>query len=450
MSGSCSYRPCSPSSVIIPAMRLKADTVILSIEKLIFGGQGLAKKDGKTCLAWNALPGEEVKARILKKHHGVFESIAEEILKPSPRRIEPLEEHFLSCSPWQILSWEAENEWKRKIAMETYGRIGKIEGGLSLPITAESSQRNGGCRNKMEYSFTSSEQGLSLAFFERDTRRKKAIEPCLLADPAINQAALRALEWLRKEGIPETCLKSLIIRSSAEGETLAGLFIKEELGIKNLPALPESSVGFHLYYSHPQSPASVPHKLLRKDGRDHLVTTLKNVKLKFGLFSFFQINPSLFEKTLDDIAPYLDPDKPLVDFYCGVGTIGLSLHGNYKTCALVDNHEEAILCADENIRLNSFSNCRAVLSPSEKMTDLITPEPILLFDPPRAGLHPKVIRKILLEKPPRVIYLSCNPSTHARDIGLLSPAYAVKDLRLYNFFPRTPHIESLCVLERKA
>ena len=144
----------------------------------------------------------------------------------------------------------------------------------------------------------------------------------------------------------------------------------------------------------------------------------------------------------------LDPCEKLVDFYSGVGAIGISLKGRAQSTVLVDSHAEAIAYAKENIELNGLNNCGAILSNAEKITRLIEPDSTLIVDPPRAGLHPKVVNKILSAKPARVLYLSCNVATHARDIKNLSPGYKLKDLKLYNFFPRTPHIEALAVLDR--
>ena len=410
----------------------------LTIEKFVFGGQGLAKKDGKTYLVWNALPGETVQAKIVKKARSVYEAISDKILVSSPDRIQAPEPHYLACSPWQILKEDAENTWKEKIAAETYERLGGLKEIPLSPILSDST-RLFGYRNKMEYCFSPSATGLSLAFFERDSNTKCAIDSCRLEDNAIHQSATRILDWLKKEGPHEQCLKSLVIRSGTGGRTIAGLFINEALGIKTHPELDHSLTGFRIFASG---------KLIHGAGENNLETYLNGTPLKFGLFSFFQINVPLFEKTVEDMSVYLDPSLKLIDFYSGVGAIGISLKNRYKSAVLVEEHAEASAYAKENIERNGLKNCQAVLSTAEKITRLIEPDSIVVFDPPRAGLHPKVIKKILSEKPVRILYLSCDVATHARDIKALSPGYKLKSLKLYNFFPRTPHIESLAVLDK--
>lgn len=415
----------------------------LFIEKLVFGGQGLGKSAGKICLVWNALPDENVRIKVLKQKHNYLEAVATEILSPSPRRIAPREDHFLSCSPWQILSFEAENEWKIRIAEETYARLGHLPTGKKIEIVSDTACQYG-YRNKMEFNFL----GSLLAFFERGTHAKNAVMRCELASAAICENTPVVLEWLKKQDIAPRALKSLTIRSNPLGQTIAALFLNEELRFRSAPALTETWVGFQAFYSNPKSPAPSPDRLLYSCGQNYLVVRLRNTDLKHGMLSFFQINTALFERTLEDISGSLDKDKPLIDYYAGVGAISLSLHDRCKNTVLVDNHAEAIEYAKENIRLNQLNHCQALLSPAEKMTEFISKNSIVAFDPPRAGLHPRVIKRVLAEKPIRLIYLSCNLSTHARDIQLLSPAYKVSSLKLYNFFPRTPHIEALCVLDR--
>ena len=409
----------------------------LLIEKLVFGGQGLAKKDGRTYLVWNALPGETVQAKIVKKAQTVYEAVAEKILEASPDRIPASEAHYLSCSPWQILKFDAENRFKQEIALETYRRVGGLKEMPTPPMISDGAKPFG-YRNKIEYNFSMNDRALSLAFFERNTHKKYASGPCLLADDLLKKSALHILEWLKKEGLPERCLKNLVIRSGDKDSAVAVLSLHEKLGVKNHPELNETLSGFQIDHAE---------KLIHGAGEKEFVICIRQSSLKFGLRSFFQINSSLFEKTLDDMSSYLDPSKTLVDFYSGVGSIGISLSGRYKNAVLVDSHEESIAYAKENIELNGLGNCRAVLSPAENITRLIQPDTILIFDPPRAGLHVRVLDKVLAEKPARILYLSCDVATHARDIKTLSSCYKVKNLKLYNFFPRTPHIEALAILD---
>lgn len=448
----------------------------VTIKKLVFGGQGLAHfgdvgnrhYDNKAVFVWNALPGEEVEVEVIKQKKNHVEAIAVNIMKPSPERVEPKEENFLSTSAWQILTQERENYWKRAIAAETYSKIGDLI--LSADnIDIGYDGIDFGYRNKIEFSFTSpyvdarnnatakeryafppapADDPISLAFFKRGGKSKYAVEESSLALPVINDVASHILAWINKHHIPMRSLKSLIVRANTDGQAIAALFIKDKLDFEDYPELSEKLVGFQLYFSTHKSPASVPTELLYTIGQDYLIQNILGTQLKFGLLSFFQINPPVFEMALKDIAAFLDPKKPLIDFYAGVGAISLPLAMNRDETILVESNEEAMTYAKENIALNTIQNSELHCIPTEQMLDIITNDKQIILDPPRAGLHESVVTKLLAVMPERIIYLSCNLSTQARDMKRLSSAYKPVFLKLYNFFPRTPHIEGLVVLEK--
>lgn len=425
----------------------------VKIEKLVFGGAGLGRlDDGRVIFVWNALPGEEVEFELIKKEKTHWEGMATKIINPSPARLEPREAHYLSCSPWQIMTPEEENKWKIEMAKETYKKLSNLEI-EKLEIIGD--ENIWGYRNKMEYSFGEGDGGILLSFFERGKKVRRCIEACELANSEINRVAKLILEWINKHKIPMRSLKAMILRSNLKNEVIVALFIKDKLEFADFPVLDKNFVGFKLFYSTHKSPASVPTALLYGVGQDCLTEELLGVKLKYGIFSFFQINIPVFEMALADIGKFLDKNKSIVDYYSGVGSISLPLYNMYKDAVLVDSCEEAIGFAGENqtdlSRPLPFAKGREIETtcmPAERVTELIESDKILIVDPPRAGLHEKVVRRILAQKPARVIYLSCNLSTQARDIKLLSEAYKVVFTKLYNFFPRTPHVEGLCVLEK--
>src|SRR3989339_1064461 len=461
----------------------------VKIEKIVFGGAGLGRLEdpekpnglgasGRVVFVWNALPGEEVEFELIKKEKTHWEGVATKILNPSPARLEPKEAHYLSCSPWQIMTPEEENKWKIEMAKETYQKIG----GFDCELEMMGDENIWGYRNKMEYSFgfdssdeTSPQTPLlrgegviKLSFFERGKRVHQCIEQCELANPEINRVAKLILAWINKHKIPMRSLKAMILRSNLKNEVIAALFIKDKLEFKDFPKLDKNFVGFKLYYSTHKSPASVPTALLHEEGQDYLTEKILDTELKYGIFSFFQINIPVFEMALKDIGKFLDKNKSVVDFYSGVGSISLPLYNMYKSAVLVDNCAEAIEFARANLtdltlpsparrgedphltspyKGEGLPQLQAECMPAEKMTELITSDKIIIVDPPRAGLHEDVVKRILAQKPARVIYLSCNLSTQARDIKLLSEGYGVVFTKLYNFFPRTPHVEGLVVLE---
>jgi len=420
----------------------------IKIDKIVFGGQGMGELDGKKVFLWNVLPGEEVEFEATKKKKDFIEGIATKIIKPSKYRIEPKEDHFLSCSPWQIMDESKEDQFKKEMVLETYQRIGKFGEDLDLDIYSD--QNFYEYRNKMEYSFWfKSDESVGLAFHDRGGKYRNIIEPCQLAHPNINKVAIQILEWLNKNKISNRNLKSLIVRSNLKGEVMVGLFLKDKLKFKNYPEFGPECIGFKIYYSFYKSPASVPTELIYSQGKDYLEEEVLGVKMRYGLFSFFQVNVPIFTEALKDISGFIKKGEKVVDYYSGVGAIGLSLANKCKAVELVESNKEAVGYAKENIKLNEFKNAKAEVCEAEAMTNLISKDKTIIFDPPRAGLHEKVVSKVLKELPKKIIYMSCNISTQARDLQKFLPEYKIVFSRLYNFFPRTPHIEGIIVLEKK-
>jgi len=413
----------------------------IKIEKLVFGGQALGHLDSKACFVWGALPGEEVEFDYIKNKPNFAEGVAKEIITRSSERLEPREDHFLSCSPWQIMNFAAENKYKVEIALETYKKLGNLEI-EKLDIVSDGLEY--GYRNKMEYSFAFQGEEISLGFHVRESRRYTPIKVCELARKEINQVASDLLAWIKKNNIPMRSLKTMIVRCNQKGEVLAGVFIKDRLEFNNYPELTNNLVGLTIYYSTHKSPASVPTAVLYKVGQDYLEEELFGINLRYGLFSFFQINVPIFKQALQDIKKFISDNENTVDYYSGVGAIGLPIGAK----ELVESNQEAVEYAQINIELNNLK-AKAICAPSEKMVELITANKTIIFDPPRAGLDKRVVERVLAELPKKIIYLSCDLATQARDLGLLQEKYEIKFLKLYNFFPRTAHIEGLAVLEVK-
>lgn len=410
----------------------------------------MGRVDNKVVFIWGALPGEEVEYRVIKNKKNYVEGVAEKVLTRSPQRIAPLDEHFLSCSPWQIINIKDENEWKKKIALETYLRLGQI----NLPsIEVFSDNKDFGYRNKMEFSFALSADGkVSLGLFKRGSHRPSPVPGCELASKAINETGKKIIEWLNSVVMPIRSLKSVIIRSNTLGQSAAALFIKDRpplIPLLRKEGIPQAEllVGLQIYYSDHRCPASRPDELLYSAGQNYLIEQINGVKFKYGLLSFFQVNAPVFSEAIKDIKKFIEPNSELLDYYSGVGAIGLSVGAKANKITLVENNTEAVSLALENIKINKIGNATASCCNSEKLTEVISQSSVVIVDPPRTGLDKKFVDQILRITPKRIIYLSCDLGTQARDLALLFSKYKPVFWRIYNFFPHTPHIEGLCVLE---
>lgn len=426
-------------------------TEIIELTKIVGGGQAIGTlKNGQKCFVWGGLPGENVEVRLTKKKSKLSEAIVERVISPSPDRIDPHDpESYLSTSPWQIMSFAAEQLYKSQLVAEAFELHG-----VTLPSQPEiySDHTEYGYRNKIEFSWfgdTDTISGvdmLDLAFFRRGSRGKVAVDGTSLARPEINKLAREIRDLLRTKPITARNLKTLIIRCDQRGSCVWQLYLKDEIQdlVSETEANKLPAQGGEIIFSNPKSPASVITKRLAAFGDITLTDTLLDVPFRYSAESFFQINLPIYQRTLGDIAKWID-NREVVDMYSGVGTIGLTIGGEKVT--LVEINEYAVREMRRNID-DLDKKASAILAASESALDYITPDKTIIVDPPRAGLHTNVVDQLLEVLPPRIIYLSCNPVTQARDIAKLLDKYQIAHHTGYNFFPRTPHIENLVVIDK--
>ena len=489
----------------------------IHLDKIVGGGQTLGTlADGRKCFVWGGLSGETVTVRITKKKSHLVEAVVEEVISPSPDRIQPRDpDSYLSTSPWQIMPLEVEQTYKAQLIDDAFALHN-----VTLPAAIDIYCDNVayGYRNKVEFSWYSESvvsrvvsqkksglvsgpglfsddtreidadsdreesfiDTLDLAFFRRGSKGKIVVDGTSLAHPAINNLARTIRDLLRHKRVAARQLKTLLVRCDQSGSCVWQLYIKDRLPeiITADEAAKLPAQGGEIIYSDPRSPASRITKRLARFGNTTLTDTVLGVPFRYACEGFFQVNIPVYEQALRDMKEWVsressywqlghhqkiirDPrkvaqifsevplaaDQPILDFYAGVGTIGLTIGGGNVT--LVEINADAVREMQRNITELDRTGARAVLAPSEQALNYITGKEIVIVDPPRAGLHPEVVATLLQKLPPRIIYLSCNPVTQARDVALLQQSYQIAWHRGYNFFPRTPHIEHLIILDKK-
>lgn len=423
------------------------------LDKIVGGGQALGTLEtGKKVFVWGGLPDETVVFAVTKKKSSMLEGVVTEVIAPSPDRIAPVDPaSYLSTSPWQIMTFEAEQRYKSQLIADAFTLHG-----VTLPdsVTMYSDEVLYGYRNKVEFSWwgDTDDQGselLDLAFFRRGGKGKVAVEGTSLAKDEINTLARAIRDLLRTLPLTARNLKTLLIRADRQGNCVWQLYIKDREIADVIPkdaltALPAQ--GGEIIYSDPKSPASRITERLYSYRDVVLSDTILDVPFHYATEGFFQVNIPVYEQALRDMRAWIPADTPAVDMYAGVGTIGLTIGGEQVTLVEIDEH--AVREMRRNIEERGIS-ATAVLTPSEQALEHITDEATIILDPPRAGLHSAVTEQLLAVKPHRIVYLSCNPVTQARDVARLLESYTIVDQKGYNFFPRTPHIENLIVLDYK-
>lgn len=427
----------------------------LNLEKIVGGGQAIGTlPDGRKAFVWSGLPGETVEMTITKKKSKLVEGVVTNVIAPSAERITPIDpDSFLSTSPWQMMNFAAEQRYKAQLIDEAFELHN-----VSLPDTTTVYTDNEitKYRNKVEFSWygTTNDDGtesLDLAFFRRGSKGKIIVNQCSLLPEPMMQLALQVRDLLQDQSISARQLKTLLIRCNQAGDCVFQLYVKDLTPdwktilhhIFNISGA-RPWKGGEVIYSDPRSPASRITERLAQVGDIVLQDSILGTAFRYATEGFFQVNIPVYEQALLDMKHWIPENTATIDMYSGVGTIGLTIGG--PQCTLVEIDENAVREMRRNIT-DMKSTAQAVLAPSEKALEHITGKEIMIVDPPRAGLHADVIARLLETRPSRIIYLSCNPVTQARDVGLLLETYKITHHQGYNFFPRTPHIEHLVVLD---
>lgn len=383
----------------------------MKIEKIIPGGQALGTNgDGKKVFLWNALPGEEIiEWHIIKKKSSYDEAIPNVISNFSPHRVRPKDACFLSTSPWQIMDYDYELKIKSDLIKEIFREHG-ID--INAPEVA-TDYKDYFYRNKMEYSlyFSHDDEKIHLSFHERGSHRKIPITSSSLEKPEIFKKAQEIVDDLNSRHEEARKYQTLLLRCNNNGEVSGGLYENGQ-----------------------------PHPTF-KNLTDHILGR----EYSYSPNGFFQINLPVYKMALTDIKRYIKTDHVL-DLYSGVGTIGLSTaRDKHLTLVEVDKSAyQELLYNTKNLK-----NIKTILDKSENIINNIKNNQTIILDPPRAGIDIKLAEKLLAVEPPKIIYLSCNPTTQARDTKILLEKYDIEFIKAYNFFPRTPHIENLIVLTKK-
>jgi len=417
-------------------------------EKMGHDGAALGSYEGKPVHVHGMLPTEEGVIEAHKKH-GSFIGVLKELTRASERRKNPDELHYLSCSPWQVMEYPLQVELKHALLQELFSYYSDAPKATFVPAV-----HFFGYRTKVEFSFTDRNGNLpaplSLAFHVRGggSLRVALPEGCLLASEEMNHVALALLGKLRALGYSASDLKTLIVRvSKSTGKLLALMYTKKEdvpeFAVDDIPGL----TGFLVFHSTEKSPASVPTKELWRWGSDMLIERVGDLTTAYSWDSFFQNNVPMFEQAMERVQKAVSKGANILELYSGVGTIGLLLAKNAKHIHGVDIVQSAIDSAKANAKAADIINYVAECIPAEKMdARLLDGKDVLILDPPRSGLHPKVLAMIKEKLPPKVIYLSCNPETQARDYSALAVLYKINVLTGFDFYPQTPHLESLLCL----
>jgi 23S rRNA (uracil1939-C5)-methyltransferase len=464
----------------------KGNEIELQVDKLAFGGKAVAREDGFVVFLDHAVPGQRVRALITKKKKQYAEGRVREVVSQSPDYKPPFCPHFGVCGgcSWQDIDYEKQLFWKRSHVIESLGHIAGQTDAVAEPIVPSPQQLY--YRNKMEFTFSDrrwllpeelgaeppvSNRAFTLGLHVRGFFDKVFnLEECYLESPEAAEIVREAREFARESGLEPYSIRSqegfwrfLVVREAKRtGQRLVNCIttplpgggpVVEKLAARLVSRFPGITSFVHSV-SGSKAQVATGESARTLFGSGYIEEMLGDLRFRISANSFFQTNTLGAEKLYGAVVRYgeLDGSEAVWDLYCGTGSIAIYLAPKVKSVLGIEVVEDAVRDANENVRLNGVQNCSFRAG---DLKDVIgralehgAPD-IIVTDPPRAGMHPKVVKTLLEISPRRIIAVSCNPATLARDIALLAEKYEITGVQPFDLFPHTPHLECVVRLDRK-
>ena len=418
-------------------MKRNNETLQVSAERPAYGGLSIARVEGAVFFIKGAIPGEIVEAVIDEQKKDYSFGTAVNIITPSKDRIKPACKYFGTCGGCQLqyISYERQVSLKEEILSDNVRRGAKADIPLSASLYDDNPWRY---RHRGQFKVS----GDTIGFFREKSREIVDIDSCPLMIDEINELLAKTSLLLKSE--PEMFQAISEIHVSYGDTGIALLKVTDKSGLQLDAAKIASTMlgaGFGGICIEPA------HGKPGFFGRHHTMFDLEEIKYAVSPQSFFQghwrLNRSIVRLTRETLHPL--NGKKVIDLYSGAGNFALPLALDSKEVTAVEDSTSAINDGKRNAKLNNIGNCRFIKCAAEQIDEVGACD-VLVLDPPRAGLTNRVMNKILMLEPERIAYISCNPSTFARDLKKLLVKYEMESLRLIDFFPQTYHIESVCFL----
>lgn len=466
--------------------RKKLDLILenVKIEAVAAEGKSLAHVDGTVVFVEFAVPGDIVNVKVTKKKKNYMEGFILEIVKPSEDRLQPFCEHFGICGGcrWQPLPYDMQLKAKQQQVWDQLVRIGHLEIPDISPILP--SDKTKYYRNKLEFTFSNKrwiynnedpdsltdEERLGLGFHVGKFFDKVLdIKHCSLQPEPSNEIRLFIREYavthnLEFYNIRENTgfLRNIIVRNNQVGDVMLTVCFAYDDQDKIVPMLDAIAAEFpqikslHYVINEKLNDSISNLDCILYKGEDAIWETMGKLKFKIGPKSFYQTNSEQAYKLYSVAKEFavLTGNEVVYDLYTGTGTIAQFISDKASKVIGIEYVKEAIEDARINAEANGITNCTFF---DGDMKDILTadfikehgkPE-VMIIDPPRAGMHPDVVKVIMEAAPERIVYVSCNPASQARDLAMMSPMYEITAVQPVDMFPHTMHVENVCALKLK-
>jgi 23S rRNA (uracil1939-C5)-methyltransferase len=453
----------------MPVPVSKGEELELTIDSLAYGGAGVARLNGFVVFVKRGLPGDTVRATVTKVKRSHAEAQALEVVEAGARRVQAPCAHYPACGGcrFQDLAYEAQLAAKTGQVRDALVRIGGLRDvELEEPVAAESVF---GYRNKLEYSFTATPVGPGLGFHKAGRWDELIdVDRCWLTTDLGNALRNVVREWAREHALEpydqeaqRGFLRHLVVREGRNtGQALVTLVTApgelrgEEAFVAALRRFPEVRSIHWAINDRPAEVTNLPTRLLW--GEPSIEESILGLRYRVRPNAFLQTNTAMCERLYELARDYaaLSGEETVYDLYSGIGTIALTVAGDALTVWGVEASEESVACALENAELNGVANAAffagEVASSLAELRERAGPPDVVVVDPPRAGLSGKALRRIGELGAPRLVYVSCNPTTLAGNAKELVRewGYRLERARPVDMFPHTPHVETVALFTR--
>ncbi len=418
----------------------------IKIEKIVYGGKGLGKLNGKAVFVPFVLPQEEVQIKITKEKKNFYEAIPEKLLIQNPYRKEPLCKYFTNCGgcDFQHIDYSYQLKIKEEILKENLQRIGKIKEQPQINVIP--SEKEFFYRNRAQLKIYSNHIG----FYKRESHTVIDIDICPLLSKEIADISQKLKPVLSYFVVQP---QEIHIFSTTEGILLKFIFpkkIKTHPDLKRLKKLIDLNiVGVGIYIKKGEN------IFLQKTlGQKFTFEKVEDIKFRISLDSFFQVNRYQIKNLIDTVLKHIRGSKIVADMYCGVGTFSIPAGKIVKQIYGFELNKIAVNDAIYNAQINNIKNAKFYPLETKKAVDFLLHKNIsvdtIIFDPPRTGLNQYIIeRTSQIKTVNKIVYVSCNPSTLSRDLSsFVKKGFKIEKIYMVDMFPQTHHIESITLLTR--
>lgn len=446
----------------------KNDKIELTIDALTSEGSGVGRYNGLAVFVRGTVPGDKIIAHIIKRSKNYAVGIIDEIISPSPNRIEsdcPYSQKCGGCS-FRHMTYEQELRYKKSRVQDALNRIGHLDVEVEEIIGADNLN---GYRNKAQYPVCVTDDGLVAGFYAYKSHRIIPCNSCKLQPVEFERGLNAFSKWVKTEQITsydeqtgKGLLRHIYFRKAfATGEVMACAVINgdsipnSQLLISLLRENVEGLVSVAVNVNKEKTNVILGNKTRIIWGQDCIKDTLLGKTFYIAPNSFYQVNHSQCERLYSKAREYacLTGNEVLLDLYCGVGTIGLSMADGVKELIGIEIIPQAIENAKKNAEINNITNARFICSDAPKGAEIlkkqgISPD-VVILDPPRKGCDKSLFDTIEELSPNRIVYVSCDSATLARDLEILkSKGYITERVTAVDLFPRTPHVEGVVLLTK--